>query len=46
MEINKLYLLLVTNLINHEKSKKEKITGGTKKAKRIRNKYTKKKYKR
>jgi succinate dehydrogenase flavin-adding protein (antitoxin of CptAB toxin-antitoxin module) len=46
MEINKLYSLLVTNLINHEKSKKEKITGGTKKAKRIRNKYTKKKYKR
>lgn len=45
MEINNLYSLLVTNLINHEKSKKEKITGGTKKAKRIRNKYTKKKYK-
>ena len=46
MEINKLYSLLVTNLINHEKSKTEKITGGTKKAKRIRNKYTKKKNKR
>lgn len=46
MEINKLYSLLVTNLINHEKSKTEKITGGTKKAKRICNKYTKKKNKR
>jgi len=46
MEINNLYLMLVTNLINHEKSKKEKIIGGTKKATRIRNKYTKKTNKR
>lgn len=46
IEINKLYSLLVTKLIIHEKSKKDKITGGTKKAKRIRNKYTKKQNKR
>lgn len=40
MEINNLYLVIVTNLINHEKSKTMK--GGTKKVKRIHNKYTKK----
>ena len=45
MEINTLYSLLVTNLIRHERSKTEKIIGGTKKATRIRNKYTKKKNK-
>lgn len=45
IEINNLYSLLVTNLINHEKSKTMK-GGGTKKTKRNCHKYTKKKNKR
>ena len=45
IEINDLYSILVTNMINHEKLKTETISGGTKKARRNRNKYTKKKYK-
>jgi len=45
IEINDLYSLIVTNLITHEKLKTETISGGTKKARRNRNKYTKKKYK-
>tara|TARA_B110000879_G_scaffold144295_1_gene187465 strand:+ start:4297 stop:6417 length:2121 start_codon:yes stop_codon:yes gene_type:complete len=42
IEINELYSILVTNMINHEKSKNETTSGGTKKVKRNRNKYTKK----
>jgi hypothetical protein len=42
IEINELYSILVTNMINHEKLKNETTSGGTKKVKRNRNKYTKK----